>query len=181
MRKIGIILLLSCIITLTAVGLFGYESRGQVCGEYLRIHIRADSDEPQAQAAKYAVRDALVQVLAPTVAECESFAEAARRLQALEGALSAVGTETLRKNGLPYAARAELRREYFPVRIYGEYTLPAGEYLALVVELGRAEGKNWWCVVYPPLCFAGQAGVPVRYKSRILELIDAWRAGRTNG
>ena len=172
MRKIGIILLLSCIITLTAVGLFGYESRGQVCGEYLRIHIRA---------AKYAVRDALVQVLAPTVAECESFAEAARRLQALEGALSAVGTETLRKNGLPYAARAELRREYFPVRIYGEYTLPAGEYLALVVELGRAEGKNWWCVVYPPLCFAGQAGVPVRYKSRILELIDAWRAGRTNG
>ena len=181
MRKIGIILLLSCIITLTAVGLFGYEKQGQVCSEYLRIHIRADSDEPQAQAAKYAVRDALVEALAPTVAECESFSEAARKLQALEDTLSAVGTETLRKRGLSYAARAEVRREYFPVRVYGEYTLPAGEYLALIVELGRAEGQNWWCVVYPPLCFAGQAGVPVRYKSRIAELIAAWQANRRAG
>ncbi len=181
MRKIGIILLLSCIITLTAVGLFGCVQSGQVSNEYLRIHIRADSDEPQAQAAKYAVRDALVKALAPTVAECESFAEAAQRLKALEGTLSAVGTETLRKNGLSYEAKAEVRREYFPVRVYGEYTLPAGEYLALVVELGRAEGKNWWCVVYPPLCFAGQSGVPIYYKSRILELIDAWKTSRGKG
>ena len=180
MRKIGIILLLSCIITLTAVGLFGLEDGGQVCSEYLRIHIRADSDEPQAQAAKYAVRDALIEALSPTVAECESFAEAAERLRAMEDTLSAVGTETLRQQGLSYEARAEVRREYFPVRVYGEYTLPAGEYLALVVELGRAEGKNWWCVVYPPLCFAGQAGVPIRYKSRIAELIAAWKEGRAN-
>ncbi len=107
--------------------------------------------------------------------------EAARKLQALEDTLSAVGTETLQKRGLSYAARAEVRREYFPVRVYGEYTLPAGEYLALIVELGRAEGQNWWCVVYPPLCFAGQAGVPVRYKSRIAELIAAWQANRRAG
>ena len=180
MRKIGIILLLSCIITLTAVGLFGCRQGGQVSSEYLRIHIRADSDEPQAQAAKYAVRDALVEALAPTVAECDSFLEAARRLKGLEGTLSAVGTQTLRENGLDYAAKAEVRTEYFPTRVYGEYTLPAGEYLALVVELGRAEGNNWWCVVYPPLCFAGQAGVPIRYKSRIAELIAAWKEGRGN-
>ena len=82
---------------------------------------------------------------------------------------------------MSYEAKAEVRREYFPVRVYGEYTLPAGEYLALVVELGRAEGKNWWCVVYPPLCFAGQAGVPIYYKSRILELIDAWKTSRGKG
>ena len=178
MRKIGIILLLSCIITLTAFGIFLPKAKGQVSDEYLRIHIRADSDQPQAQAAKYAVRDALVEALAPTVAECESFAEAAERLKALEDTLSEVGTQTLRKNGLSYEARAEVRREYFPVRVYGEYTLPAGEYLALIVELGRAEGQNWWCVVYPPLCFAGQAGVPISYKSRIAELIAAWQAGR---
>jgi cysteinyl-tRNA synthetase len=86
--------------------------------------------------------------------------------------------EDLIEKGFAYAARATVRKEYFPTRVYGEYTLPAGEYLALVVELGKAEGQNWWCVIYPPLCFAGEQGVPIRYKSRIAEIIQAWKDGR---
>ncbi len=178
MRKTGIILLLSCIITLTAIGLVFTKTTGQVCDEYIRIHIRADSDEQGAQAVKYAVRDAVVQALTPTVAECESFDEAAARLKRLEEELSLLATSVLEEKGFAYAAKASVRREYFPVRVYGEYTLPAGEYLALIVELGKAEGKNWWCVIYPPLCFAGQAGMPIRYKSKIAEIIASWQAGR---
>ena len=178
MRKIGIILLLSCIITLTGFGLVFSKSGGQGCDEYIRIHIRADSDAQGAQAVKYKVRDAVVEWLTPLVAECESFSEAEMRLRRAEKELSKVGTQVLRSQGLSYEAQASVRREYFPLRTYGEYTLPAGEYLALVVELGEAQGQNWWCVIYPPLCFAGQPSVSVRYKSKIAEIIRSWESGR---
>lgn len=178
MRKIGIIFLLSCIISVTAIGVFFRKSGGQVQGEYIRIHVRADSDEPQAQAVKYLVRDALVAALTPVVAECESYGEAARMLKEKEGALTEIAAQTLAENGYSYGASVQLKREYFPTRTYGEYTLPAGEYLALVALLGKAEGQNWWCVVYPPLCFAGQSGVPIRYKSKIAEIIEEWKRER---
>lgn len=175
MYKKSIFFLLSCIILLTAFGLFFKKSDGQGCDEYIRIHIRADNDSQEAQSVKYAVRDALVEALTPIVAECESFNEAAALLKQSEGYLSKVGTQTLHQQGVLYEARAEVRKEKFPTRTYGEYTLPAGEYLALIVELGEAKGQNWWCVIYPPLCFAGQANVPVRYKSKIAEIIQTWR------
>ena len=99
MRKIGIIFLLSCIISVTAIGVFFRKSGGQVQGEYIRIHVRADSDEPQAQAVKYLVRDALVAALTPVVAECESYGEAARTLKEKEGALPEIAAQTLAENG----------------------------------------------------------------------------------
>ena len=181
MRKIGIILLVSCIITLSAVGVLQQKSNGQVCDEFIRIHIRADSDSLEAQAVKYQVRDAVVTLLTPVVAECNSFEEAAARLRSEEGNISSVGTQVLRDNGFAYTAKATVRTESFPTRVYGEYTLPAGEYLSLIVELGKAEGQNWWCVIYPPLCFAGNSSVPVRYKSKIAEIIRGWQANRQNG
>ena len=178
MKKTGIIFFLSCIITLMAICCFCMKSDGQVCDEYIRIHIRADSDEPGAQAVKYLVRDAIVETLTPIVAECETFDEAVQRLTGAQEALTEVATAVLQGQGFSYTARAEFRCEQFPTRIYGAYTLPAGEYLSLIVELGKAEGQNWWCVIYPPLCFAGQPGVPIRYKSKIVEIISAWQATR---
>ncbi len=178
MRKIGIILLVSCIIALTAFGLISEKSGGQVCDEYIRIHIRADSDDGDAQAVKYLVRDAVVEWLSPLVAECESFAEAETRLRRAERELSTVGTRVLKDKGLGYEAAASVRREYFPTRVYGDYTLPSGEYLSLIIELGSAQGQNWWCVIYPPLCFAGNPSVPVRYKSKIAEIIRGWKGER---
>ena len=176
MRKLCIILLLSCIITLTAVSVFQHKSGGQVCDEYIRIHIRADSDDAEAQAVKYRVRDEIVKALTPVVAGCESFEEAERCLRAQEERLSALSAQVLKEEGFSYGAKAKVRREYFPTRVYGEYTLPAGEYLSLIVELGSAQGQNWWCVIYPPLCFAGQAGVPIKYKSKIAEIIEKWKS-----
>lgn len=176
MKKTGIILFLSCIITLMAICCFCGKSGGQVCDEYIRMHIRADSDDPNAQAVKYLVRDAIMETLTPMVAECESFDEAAQRLAGVQAELSEAATAVLHGQGLSYTASVTFRREQFPTRVYGAYTLPAGEYLSLIVELGKAEGQNWWCVIYPPLCFAGQPGVPIRYKSKIAEIISAWQA-----
>ena len=180
MKNVCIIFLLSIIISLTAFGLGSISSneggmyamnQENACveNEYLRIHIRADSNENEAQAVKYLVRDRVVEYLTPVVAECETKQEALQRLQGELKRISAEATAVLRAQGFSYSASAELTKEQFPTRVYGEYILPAGEYTALILRLGRGEGDNWWCVVYPPLCFAG--GENVIYKSKIKEII----------
>ncbi len=173
MKNGCIIFLLSLIIGITAFGFFSNEAPMSANTEFLRIHIRADSNEADAQAVKYQVRDAVVEYLTPLVAECRTREQATAGLEERLNALSAVATRVLREQGFDYSAKATLKWEQFPTRVYGEYTLPAGEYAALVIKLGSGEGDNWWCVVYPPLCFASTQDVV--YRSKILEIIEAWR------
>lgn len=186
MKKFCIIFLLSIIISLTALGFSGvwgtdsqnegsrYATNVDESG-YLRIHIRADSNENEAQAVKYRVRDEVVNYLTPLVAEYGSQSAAMQGVEENLKEIARVATSVLRENGFPYGATASLERETFPTRVYGEYTLPAGEYSALIIRLGSGEGDNWWCVVYPPLCFAAENGENVVYKSKILEIIENWK------
>ena len=178
MKNVCIIFLLSIIISLTVLGTVGGNKDNTLThstGEYLRIHIRADSNAEEDQAVKYLVRDGLVSYLTPLVADYES------RDQAIVGVsmhlkdIEKEAERVLQANGFFYGARVELKKEKFPTRVYGEYTLPAGEYAALIVRLGRGNGDNWWCVVYPPLCFAGEAGQNIIYKSKIQEIIQNWK------
>ena len=184
MKNICIIFLLSVIISLTALGFGGvfendggmyastYQTQG-VENEYLRIHIRADSNENASQAVKYLVRDRIVEYLTPLVASYETKAEAMQGIAKNIDKVAVVAAQVLKEQGFAYGATAEIRQETFPTRIYGEYTLPAGEYSALIIRLGSGEGDNWWCVVYPPLCFAG-TDADVIYKSKIQEIIEKW-------
>ena len=91
------------------------------------------------------------------------------------GAIEEVAKEILRENGFSYGAKASLRREDFPTRVYDGVTLEAGVYDALILELGSGKGDNWWCVVYPPLCFTSGNGNIV-YKSMIAEIIKKFFA-----
>lgn len=178
MRKICIIFLLSIIITITAVG-FSPTGRQKTskdfCDSYLRIHIRADSNADEAQSVKYAVRDEVVAYLTPIVASCTTKAEAVEKIGARLTGLESVAKDVLLEKGFSYGATASIEQETFPTRVYEDYTLPAGEYTALILRLGKGEGDNWWCVVYPPLCFAAPTGQNVVYKSKIAEIIRAWR------
>jgi stage II sporulation protein R len=187
MKKICIIFLLSIIICLTAFGFGGIAKNeapmsllnmqaNTMQGEYLRIHIRANDNSNEAQAVKYRVRDRLVEYLTPIVAECPTKKKAMQKVAEQLHALSHLATETLHEAGFLYGAEADLTVETFPTRVYGEYTLPAGEYSALIVRLGKGEGDNWWCVVYPPLCFAATTA-DVVYKSKIKEIIDRFYIG----
>ena len=176
MKKVCIIFLLSIIISLTAVGFSGFGgAQNTVQSEYLRIHIRADSNDEDAQAVKYLVRDGIVAYLTPLVAEYETKAAATAGIEKNLARIETAANEVLARNGFDYAARAEVRTEEFPTRVYGDYTLPAGTYTALIVELGSGKGDNWWCVVYPPLCFAGSSQGNVVYKSKIAEIIENWK------
>ena len=177
MKKVCIIFLLSIIISLSALGFSpafqtNTETRPNACESFIRIHIRADSNAEEAQNMKYIVRDGIVAYLTPRVAEYETQAEAITGVTACLAELRAVAESLLVSRGYDYGARVRLAREVFPTRVYEDFVLPSGEYLALVVELGSGQGDNWWCVVYPPLCFTAGNGNIV-YRSKILQIIQS--------
>ena len=149
----------------------GTEQKTTPNDAYLRVHIRANSNSEADQKVKYLVRDRVVELLTPTVAGAEDKETAMSLIRGKLGEISAAADEVLRQNGFYYGARASLREEEFPTRVYDEVTLEAGVYDALIVELGTGTGDNWWCVVYPPLCFTG-GNTNIVYKSKILEIID---------
>ena len=137
---------------------------------YLRVHIRANSNSEEDQAVKYKVRDAVVEFLTPVVAECGRKDEAISAITKKLPEAEKVAERVLEENGYNYGARASIRKEEFPTRVYESVTLEAGVYDALILELGTGTGDNWWCVVYPPLCFTSGNG-NIIYKSKIAEIV----------
>ncbi|MDD3947066.1 MAG: stage II sporulation protein R [Clostridia bacterium] len=137
--------------------------------KYVRIHIRANSDSEYDQQVKLEVRDSVIACLAPLLEDCKDATDAktiiAAHLEIIESTADTVLLDTA------YTCKASLRRECFPQKSYGELTLKAGYYDALVLELGSGEGANWWCVAYPPLCFTASEETTV-YKSKIMEIIQ---------
>ena len=175
MKKVIIISFLVALIAGLAIFFAGnagerYSTDPADANAYLRVHIRANSNSAEDQEVKYKVRDEVVSYLTPIVAECETKEEAIEKINAnLDGA-ARVADETLKKYGYTYGARASIRQEEFPTRVYQDTTLAAGVYDALILELGTGTGDNWWCVVYPPLCFGG-GNCKVEYKSKIAEIV----------
>lgn len=172
MKKFCIIFILLFIIILTAAGFVrrgGEESETLNTGEYFRIHIRADSNDEEDQAVKYLVRDRVVEYLAPLISSCPDKASAMLAVKKNLGGVVKEADAVLKANGFSYTSSAKVVREEFPLRVYEEVTLEAGEYDSLIVELGSGEGDNWWCVIYPPLCFTSTTNVV--YRSKIAEMI----------
>lgn len=169
MKKYCIVFVLLFIIILTAAVCARPEDG--TAAAYLRLHVRANSDSAADQAVKYEVKEAIVEYLTPVAASAESKEEAGAALEAALPGIERTANAVLAENGFAYLSRAEIRAEEFPTRVYDGVTLEAGVYDALIVELGSGKGANWWCVVYPPLCFAGETGANVQYRSRIWEII----------
>ena len=139
--------------------------------EYLRIHIRANSNEVVDQTIKYKVKDQIVEFLTPKIAECDTFQKAINLLTDNLTEIEKVADQTLKENRFNYTSKASVKNEKFPTRKYEDLVLDGGFYDALILELGSGEGDNWWCVVYPPLCFVGN-GEGYVYKSKIMEIIN---------
>ncbi len=163
---------------LAVVALIGIVGIVLFCGfktedkNLLRIHVRANSNNEQDQSVKYEVVNALIDFITPLVAMCETLEEAKIVLKESFEEIEFEVEKVLTKNGFTYNASVAINNEYFPTRTYDEWTLESGFYEALIVNLGSGEGDNWWCVVYPPLCFRTNA--PIKYKSIIVEIIKNW-------
>ena len=169
MKKLSVSLTLCLIIALSAFALTGKTQEPEHT-EYLRIHIRADSNEKSAQAVKYRVKDAVVDFLTPYIAECDTKSKAESMIKDRLSDIETVADKVLCEQGFTYKSHAKICAEKFPTRSYGEYVLEQGYYDALIIELGSGKGDNWWCVVYPPLCFTG-TGTHYAYRSKILEIV----------
>lgn len=169
MKKFCITFFIIAIIVLSAVGVNQKNSEPQK--EYLRIHIRANSNDDIDQSVKYLVKNAVIEYLTPKIADCDTKKKAETLLCNNLDGITVVANAVLKEKGFTYGANASVRREVFPTRKYGDLTLDGGEYDALILELGSGKGDNWWCVVYPPLCFTGE-GQEYEYKSKIKEIID---------
>lgn len=141
--------------------------------DYLRIHVRANSNDQIDQSVKYVVKDEVVKFITPYAAQCVDKKTAIELIESILPEIEEVCDKTLKENGFTYTSRAQVRAEEFPTRIYGDLTLEAGLYDALIIELGSGTGDNWWCVIYPPLCFTSGTA-DVQYRSAIYEIIKKW-------
>ena len=129
-------------------------STDPIYSSVFRLHIRANSDSDGDQTLKLEVRDALLPYTAELFAECNGLSDAVELANDQKDAITDYINSTLADFGADYSASIRIGVEEFPERNYGGEAYPAGEYTALIVELGEGAGENWWCVLFPSLCLS---------------------------
>lgn len=127
-----------------------------VAKEIIRFHVLANSDSAEDQALKLKVKDELIKDLSPLLSNTASIDEARIILSGKLDFIKEIAETTIKQNGYSYSVKVTLEDCYFPLKVYGNYSFPPGIYEALRVQIGAAEGKNWWCVMFPPLCFVDE-------------------------
>ena len=151
-----------CIMALCAVIFFTYDGQHrrtaeqlqqEIAGEIIRFHVRANSDSPEDQQLKMQVKQELVEYIGELLNGVGDKEEARKiltdNIENIENAAKGVINEQKKE----YNVKAYFEYSYFPVKVYADMTFPQGIYEAFRVDIGAAEGKNWWCVLYPSLCF----------------------------
>lgn len=118
----------------------------------LRLHVTANSDSPEDQALKLAVRDAVLAEASQWCQGAENLEEANILVCTHLESITQAANDTIKANGFTDIAISQVTEEYFPTRKYDGFTLPAGRYRTLRVNIGQGAGHNWWCVVFPSLC-----------------------------
>ncbi len=137
----------------------------------IRLHVRANSNSSDDQTVKMTVKDVVCDYLTRKLEGVNDIETAYLVISACVGDVETLCERTLEKNGFLYGASVRLNEEYFPTRAYCDLIVESGYYDALIIELGSGKGDNWWCVLYPPLCFVGAEGAgDFRYKSKIAEI-----------
>ena len=127
-------------------------SEAKIFDNAIRLHILAEDNSETAQAVKLCVRDAILTEYSDIFNNNENVIEASKALESSLADIEATANRVLSEYNADYRASVEWGYEEYPTRVYENITLPAGSYRSLRINLGRAEGNNWWCVLFPPLC-----------------------------
>ena len=144
-----------CICTLLTFSVFAFtESEGEreIFSNTLRFHVVANSDSRFDQNLKLCVKDEVFSFASDILSDCESVLDAEKILYLNKEKIRAIAKDTLALFGCDYDVKVDIGKENYPVKHYGAFSFPAGEYLSLRVLIGQAQGENWWCVLFPPLC-----------------------------
>ena len=175
MKKFVVLILAIFAVIGTVALVKNADTSAQADADYLRIHVRANSNSQTDQSIKYIVKDEVVRFITPYASECVDKGTAIKIISKILPQIEEVCDRVLKENGFSYKSRASVRAEEFPTRVYGDLTLECGIYDALIIELGSGTGDNWWCVIYPPLCFTSGTA-DVKYRSAIWDIINKFFA-----
>ena len=141
-----------------------------IANSVFRLHVIANSDEEKDQKLKYIVRDQLLNYMNSICANCKSKEEAISIVQENKDTFEQIAIDTIKEQGYNYSVNINIGNFEFPTKNYGDISLPAGYYDALRVEIGEAKGQNWWCVMFPTLCFVDiSSGVVPNESKEVLE------------
>lgn len=124
-----------------------------IADSVFRLHVIANSDSAEDQNLKYIVRDKFIEYMSSISQNASSKEDVIEIAKANLDKIQAIASQTIRENGYTYSVNVEVGNFSFPSKRYGDITLPPGYYDALRIKIGEAEGQNWWCVMFPPLCF----------------------------
>lgn len=141
-------------VTLLYCGKIKAERRQKgIAKEIVRLHVIANSDSDNDQKLKMRVKESVVMYLRETMGKAVTVEEAKEQIKEKLPQIEQIAKQKMQSEGYFYEVKAELGNCYFPVKQYGDLTFPAGQYEALRIEIGKSKGRNWWCVMYPSLCF----------------------------
>lgn len=137
-----------------------------IAKEIIRFHVLANSDDEKDQKLKLTVKTKVVEYLQEKLNTASNLHEAKAVIIDEMSNLQGLAKQVIEQEGYDYSVSVELGQSYFPVKCYGDLTFPAGEYQALRVLIGKAEGKNWWCVMFPSLCLVNESYSVVPWESK---------------
>ncbi len=141
-------------------GAWSMQRQDALAQKMIRLHVIANSDSEADQALKLEVRDKVLDFTTTVLQRSADMEDAQVRLREELTRIETIARREIAAQGYDYPVTAQLASAEFPLKEYDGFSLPAGEYMALRLVIGEGEGRNWWCVVYPPLCTAAAADMP---------------------
>lgn len=156
-KRVELMLALAVLLLFTYAAGAGAQQQ-DIADKVLRLHVIADSDSAEDQRVKLCVRDRVLALCAPWLQEADNQDEVRQILGAHMQEIVDAAQLELWAQGADDGVTAQISEEYYPTREYTDFSLPAGRYVGLKVRIGSAQGHNWWCVIFPPLCDGAAAG-----------------------
>ena len=153
MKKL-LLLLCSFVMCMAVCNVLPIHGEEKIYESVVRLHVLANSDTDEDQTLKLKVRDAVIAHVSPLVIDCPTREDAANVLFGELDSINAIAEQVVLSEGYEYEVEVTLTKEEYPTRNYESMSFPSGEYLSLRVMIGEAEGQNWWCVLFPPLCLS---------------------------
>ena len=138
----------------------------------IRFHVIANSDNDLDQQLKLKVKNKVIEYLYPYLSESKSLDNSREIIKDNMDKVKLIAEEVIKDEGYDYSVNLQLSRENFPDKSYGNIILPQGNYEAFRIIIGRGEGRNWWCVMFPPLCFVDESKAEVEYDKVEQEIKD---------
>ena len=152
-KRFFIVLFLFAVFVFISAASYANAVSDDLADSVFRLHVIANSDSKEDQDLKYKVRDNLLKYMNEICANCVTKQEAIDLVNKNKNKFGQIAEDTIKEEGYSYNVNIKIGNFQFPTKNYGDISLPAGYYDALRVEIGEAKGQNWWCVMFPPLCF----------------------------